>query len=468
MNLKPSWFTLVALDKELRSEHSISNLLPSEIAGDLGFREELASLKKPEQRLLAWLGRFAPESFSEAHSKERLFFALNIFLAFVLGSLMASAVLTYSGEQPINIFACLLAFFVLPLIGSALSLIGFLPSWIPLSGLFKSLSPSRALLGRFRAFKASVPSFDLKKAFLVYVNQFGVFFFAGAICSFLVLLTVSDLAFGWSSTIVKEPERVVKIVQTISAPWEGFLPSAVPSEELVQETRFFRLNRAELTGVQAETFSAWWPFLLVSLIVYGLVPRLAMLVLASILSKRELSRQHLALPRAKSLLWKLQDSSLELLFKAGESRAESSASSGESGISESSGPIAKLSKLPKNTCLVSWALDMDKLSLEKVSGFSEDWPRYSLATSSEADEEEVIAAVSRLKPEAICFLVKAWSTPTDEIIDIARNFSSVSPVTVLPIVPKDESLLPGDSKNLGVWYRRVEKEAHESLLIRSL
>jgi hypothetical protein len=107
-----------------------------------------------------------------------------------------------------------------------------------------------------------------------------VFFNFAALATAALLVTFTDLAFGWSTTLDADSAAVTRIVHVVAWPWHELVPSAVPSAGLVAESQFFRLegNGGLATG---RALAAWWPFTLLTIVTYGLLPRLALLVLAT-------------------------------------------------------------------------------------------------------------------------------------------------------------------------------------------
>ena len=89
----------------------------------------------------------------------------------------------------------------------------------------------------------------------------------------MALITFTDLAFGWSTTLDVLSSEVHRIVQRWSWPWSWFWPSAVPSLDLVDATRFFRITETEVISEDASRFGQWWPFVMASIAIYGFVPR---------------------------------------------------------------------------------------------------------------------------------------------------------------------------------------------------
>ncbi|MFY0664582.1 MAG: DUF2868 domain-containing protein [Natronospirillum sp.] len=89
--------------------------------------------------------------------------------------------------------------------------------------------------------------------------------------TFLILLVFTDLAFGWSSTVIASSDGVAQWVSWVTWPWRGFWAAAVPSAEVLSATRFIRIDQGASGVTEA---AAWWPFLLASVMFYNLLPRL--------------------------------------------------------------------------------------------------------------------------------------------------------------------------------------------------
>jgi hypothetical protein len=105
----------------------------------------------------------------------------------------------------------------------------------------------------------------------------------GALSTAIVLVTFTDLAIGWSTTLDTDPTRVARMVQAVAWPWHRLVPSAVPSVELVEQSQFFRLERGgTLPAGASRALTAWWPFTVLAILTYGLLPRLALLALAAV------------------------------------------------------------------------------------------------------------------------------------------------------------------------------------------
>jgi len=468
MSFKPNWFTLLALEEELKSHTSAGGGVGPMGGANEKLRQEVSSVKSSEGKLLSWLRSVSPQVFEKAISRSQQASFLSGGLGLLMGILMGSGVLVYSGDKPINIFVCLTFFFLLPCLGALISIFGFFPSSAPFSSFFAQLNPLPFILSKIGLRESSASAFSrgaLRRTLLVYVNQFGAMFFLGALVSFFALLTFSDLAFGWSSTLVNSSSEVAAGLQAISWPWSQLVPSAVPSETLVEATRFFRLDDSVIQRGEAQAYGSWWPFLMMCLLCYGFLPRVLMYCLAGVLSRREMARLHLSIPESKTLLWSLNEASPDFVFTAGDPLDDSPESEDkESAESDSRIPA----DFPDQTVVISWGFSCEPNQLQSLPGYSDDWRTFSLATREGLEEDEIEAKLLGQKPETICILVKAWSTPTNEIFDLAKRFLDIAPVTFLPVALEEKNLSTASSKNYGIWYRRVAKEAEEGIRLRSI
>ena len=239
------------------------------------------------------------ETFDEIY---RLLLYLLIIIGFTAGAGLAFSFLNYKGSEPLNVAAYLggfvltqiFLFFVLlfmvlirswkkhPLRSSVIfilitGLIGRLMTRVK-RGSLKALSgPRRDMLegtigliqGKRQVYGALFywPVFFSSQFFMVALN-------IGVLSATLLKVLGSDIAFGWQSTIQLGAHPVFDLVKTIALPWSWFVP--------VLKDGIYHLATADLVS--------WWPFLCLSLIFYGLLPRVIVLILGLILEKRALSR----------------------------------------------------------------------------------------------------------------------------------------------------------------------------------
>ncbi|HEX6242735.1 MAG TPA: DUF2868 domain-containing protein, partial [Polyangiales bacterium] len=122
---------------------------------------------------------------------------------------------------------------------------------------------------------------ELEQYLLLSQTQlFALCFNLGALASCLRLIVLSDLAFGWSTSVTSlTAEDVQRLCAALSWPFAWLAPEAVPTPELIAHTPYFRLEgrfAGALVGSRgdASLVGEWWRFLVACTITYGLLPRL--------------------------------------------------------------------------------------------------------------------------------------------------------------------------------------------------
>jgi hypothetical protein len=250
------------------------------------------------QRVRGWWRAVAPGEQGAGARLDRIRAAITAIVAIVgaaLGASVALAAFQYDGSQPVNVVRLIALLVIIPALFLLASLL-FLPGRVPLlrglQDLIAPLNVGALALAVFRRLTRASPelasAFDwragrsgsarLAKWQLMRWSQVAaVGFNVAALVTAALLVTFTDLAFRWSTTLDADPEVVTRIVHAIAWPWHAFVPSAVPSAELIAESQYFRLD-SELASGRA--LAAWWPFTLLTIVTYGLLPRLVMLVVA--------------------------------------------------------------------------------------------------------------------------------------------------------------------------------------------
>jgi hypothetical protein len=142
-------------------------------------------------------------------------------------------------------------------------------------------------LGNIKQIRQRYGLLFLRPFFLI-VQVFGVSFNAGVLAATLFKVIGADLAFGWQSTLQVTPDSVSTLVHWIALPWSWlphtFIPnlSQIEGSRLVLKDGIYHLANTDLTS--------WWPFLCLSVLCYGLLPRLGLLLIVKFQQSRNLTR----------------------------------------------------------------------------------------------------------------------------------------------------------------------------------
>lgn len=285
--LDVEWF--LRLD-ETRSGHDLQKedrkILAEVADGADAFEGWLAARRR------AHGGRTLGVRISEAMS---LVFGALLLLAIVAGSSVAEALLLYSAPaSPTNLLAFLFATLVWPLlllIGSVLVLLlrrsfrgsalfgeflGWVVSWVVRFG--QRLEDGKAdWVAQWRELRRSARRYrDVEVLSWICASQYvALFFHLGAALSLLRLALFSDLTFFWSTTNqALSFQGLAAAFRVLTAPWCATTGVACVSLELVRETEFVRFTGQYASPEGAAVSGQWWGVLFLSLLVYGVLPRL--------------------------------------------------------------------------------------------------------------------------------------------------------------------------------------------------
>ncbi len=237
--------------------------------------------------------------FREAFVLASVFFLL---IAFASGVASALVFCNYSGKTPINILPFLAIFvasqfFFVTLVSlrhcfdwtlakTAISSPGVLLITALIKKLCRWLAKRagqkisaeqflvlQAIWGKIRQRESSYGAFFYWPIFLLF-QRAGIVFNLGLFLAFFAQVTVSDLAFGWQSTLQFSAQSLYELVRGLSFPWSWFLGEGIgfPTLEAVEGSRI--ILKEGIADLATGNMVSWWPFLIMSLLCYGLLPRL--------------------------------------------------------------------------------------------------------------------------------------------------------------------------------------------------
>lgn len=224
---------------------------------------------------------------------KKLLLWLVLFFGFMAGFSLVRGLLQYFGLHPVNVSVFLLVAvfpqFALSFLAAIflmlrcfmhkkiafpwiflpiLSLLRLGARWIPQGEFLRSM----LVMGRYTSF--------LAWEVMMLMHIAAISLAAGSLLGMLGSVAVTDLAFGWQSTLTSGVQGMERVVAVLSWPW-SWLPTSwelVPSPEHIAGSRI--ILKEGITGLVSSDLVAWWPFLSLCLFFYALVPR-GLLVLAT-------------------------------------------------------------------------------------------------------------------------------------------------------------------------------------------
>lgn len=368
-------------------------------------------------------------SGSKAQQTINIVVTLLWLLGGICGWILTQTVLFYDGNQPVNIISALLVL-VCSQLFTLLLLLVF--SLLGLPGVLRSLSvfnPAVLLLGllkrinsdRLEALSKLISSTDitgtaaLRQRLIVYLAQhFTVALNLGIIAALLYLVAVSDLAFGWNTTLDVDTHSVASWFKGISWPWHSVVPAAVPDLQLVETSRYYRLQGQLRNGDwQAEQLGSWWIYILMCVLVYGLLPRLLALIISGVQYDRAVSGAMTSASGANQILARMS-SPLVSTIAEGED---------DSAITKNvRPPLTKRQSGRDLPCLViEWSearSNTDKMTavgIEPLQFFSAG------GHQTLAEDRNIVVHISSHNPQGVAVVVKSWEPPMLEFLDFLRS-----------------------------------------------
>ena len=460
---------------------------------DRNIGKGISSLKKdPLAQLSGWLDRVnnqGNESLgSRVESTMRIGLLLILCVGLILGWLTSKAVFSYDGSSPVSIIDALLVLVLLQILILLFTCLTFLPNrilrFLPFMSLaretFSLFNPGNLLRVFFRFFpsgyKDPLHSFygtlkahrslygDVEKWNILRASQaFAVSFNLGALIGFYLLIASRFVAFGWSTTLGINSSMLKAVTDFLSWPWSKVLTNAKPSLALIEATRFSPYDGKLAIPLEAspEIMAMWWSFIFLSLLTYGLLPRLLTLTYSHMALRKLYKHTFLSLPGAKAILDRLNT---PLVETASESTEDSTISSEGEGESQPFEGVLK----GRSVLVVDWG----------GTGFSSEhidsWLKNSLAGTlglyTEAGgafptghDQKVIESIGLSSSDgSILILVKAWEPPmaefADFIHDLRQHINKEQHVMIIPVGngSSTEPLLP-DLGYLRVWSSAVKR-----------
>ena len=435
---------------------------------------ELKHLKNnPVKQLRTWLGFTDDAKFSEETISRSNFLISSclVIAGLVVGVSAGLALFFYTGEQPINIInvlaigvglqLLLLLLFVLTAIFNSQWLQNLLSGfnagrWAArLAYIFPALKdPLDKLFNR----QHNIADRKIIKWQTIYWSQqFAVAFNIALLLSCLYLVTFTDLAFGWSTTLNFDNSVVKSITDTLSWPWKTIFPAAVPDTSLIESTRFYRLKTVNMadeskTISQAQLAGNWWRFLLLSLLVYGFIPRLITLIIAKFNLNHSIKASILALPGLHLLLDRMNNPTITTVSETPE--IEAKASNHESEIN-----VTALTN--RSVFFLHWGEPAFEQNIIEQWIVKTTGAQSTMFESVAADNHNDIPTSDSLpivdQTTALAIVVKAWEPPTLELTDwlheLRKHYGLQQLIAVIAYdVGQDKQIKAANKFAIDTWH----------------
>jgi hypothetical protein len=476
---RPSLSRLIDLASQLGEDATRSAAALRRRDRDVGLSVADAS-DGPDARIGAWLDRLldagGPSAGERAARAQRGLAAILVVAGLLLGALPAAALFFYDGSYPVNVVRVLAVFVGLQLALLVATAILALPErWrrhVPglaalqdalalaspgrwQAGLRRILPPAeRAALDRAVGMARSHHRIygNVQKWTLLLSSQaFAVAFHTGALAAALFLVTFTDLAFGWSTTLKVDAAQLHRITGWIAAPWTSWLQDATPSLALIEATQYFRAGPRSLDPAAS---APWWRFVLAAMVTYGLLPRVATTLWARWRLAAAVAHAYHHAPGLAALRDRLDHALVETTADAPELAGAATGASGEGAAAAlpASEPceLVLWSGLPLDDAAATSLAERMGMAVARVHRAGE---------GGLAEDAAVVAGVGEGGWATV--LVKAWEPPVLEVLDFLADLRTAlgegKPIAVVPLALDGEGRAsapaPGQARQ---WRRRLD------------
>ncbi len=448
---------------------------------------------RPLVRVRAWWRQVDADARPELGAKlsrTRAWVSLALCAAGALfGSGLALAVLRYDGHYPVNVVAALALLVIVPLvlmIGSLLLMPGRVPGLRVLQDAVATVNVGNLAASVFNRF-ATTPQGELKLDWggvrggplarlakwqvMFYSQLAGLSFSLAATATAFVLVVFTDLAFGWSTTLDIAAHQAHRVVEFVSGPWGQWLGDAVPSAVLVEESRFFRLDSGDPVAVAAGRLTGWWPFLLMSLLTYGVLPRCVLLVVARTRLGAATRNVLLEDIGVRALLDRMDNA---LLDTEGEGEGRGERESKEPPVetltnSAGDAPV----RFAGTVRVVAWDLAGQAELVEGwLTAHVEKRPGSPVFVGGDnqlAQDEQALSAFSADDSTMVLVLVKGWEPPLLDCMDMLRSLRArAGSEASLVVVPLRLDVGALETNELGAWRHAVSRLADPGTYVEAM
>ena len=403
-------------------------------ASEASFRAAAKSIplqlvrRQPLRSLRLWLANYrtATDSSRPICAGLHLGHLLVFLIGLVSGWSTAAVVLFYDGSAPVNILHAVVILALIPLLLSLPFYFGLLIPAQHLLDIFKALTPGRWTLDLWQYLqsrrRSSVPGntfvipLPVGQHLAVWWTQlFSLGFAIGSLLALFYQISIFDLAFAWSTTLNLSAGQFQQITNILAWPWSWWLPQAVPTTTLIEASQYFRLQSSTPQVLNsAAQMTQWWPFLLLSISSYSLLPRLLSTVLAGWRLRRCLQRQLLHSSTARRLLQQLDSNSVSTRSPVAEVITPQI-----NGMDSAIPGVGQLPDSCRRVAVINWSTvnDFASVALEQFGRqrtFTVICEFFAGGQVALADERQISARIQALSADIIWLRVKAWEPPLQE------------------------------------------------------
>jgi hypothetical protein len=258
-----------------------------------------------------------------------------IFSGLITGISMVYSFLAYHGSRPVNVTSFTALFIVLQIVFILSTLVLLVRRRVRrnnnyagsivhtfVSSLFFNVLPGIIKKTGRLTFNQSIEDLEYFLSFIrmktkeyqslffwpffILTSLFAFSFSAGVLGGMFFRIVVSDMAFGWQSTLMASSHNVHDLVSFIALPWSWFIPEglAIPSLEQIEGSRI--ILKQGIYALTTQDLVSWWPFLCFGIMFYAVIPRGLLIIAGSFFQQQALKNFNFANPNFRLLILRMK------------------------------------------------------------------------------------------------------------------------------------------------------------------
>jgi len=411
--------------------------------------------------------RATSSTVSQPHDSEKIHLYLShatlflLILAFFLGALSGIGLLRYNGSEPVNLLYFLSAVLLLPLATMTMALLAMLragskramlvhlsPAYWMENILLMLPGKSREMVGKLTVNPLLANWIVIKRS-----QELALSFSIGLFLALMLVVASEDIAFAWNTTLQVSAEEFHRFLSLVALPWKAWLPQALPSLELIEQSHYFRLGgklSSEMVAHAAQ-MGQWWKFLAMTTLVYAVLLRLLFWAAASWGLQRAIERSIFSLEGTRELLREMREPLITTQAPEKEHQA------GERG----EGEITLTEPKQHYDTVIGWALNEEAILLYNdqlaivADAVYEAGGLHSLSEDRQVTEDAA---------GDVLLYVKAWEPPTMDFIDFLKALSEKKnlSVAVYPLGTPQRGAVATDAE-FAVWSGKIAALKEKSI-----
>lgn len=384
-------------------------------------------------------------------------------IALLAGIFSAMGLLHYNGKEPINLLYFFAMVFIFPILTMTFSLFAMRFSNRSHS-IMVHLSPAywlEYIIGHLPSkHQESISKLKLNPLIsnwlIIYRSQsIALIFSFGLFITLLASVATSDIAFSWSTTLHITANELHSFFSIISIPWSEFIPSAVPSLELIEKSHYFRLGGKLDSNLvdNALLLGEWWKFLAMTTLTYAIILRGILLSISMYGFQRAINRSVLYISR--DILKEMREPFITTQSKTKERHL----------VQNYNGDIDTIDELKdKYPIAIGWALDRETISEYNIKEDILVDDIYEVGGRKSLEEDSQIVLKSHGN---ILFYIKSWEPPTMDFMDFITELSHKDINTIeIYLIGIKENAYQSTKSDFEIWERKLSLLGDEKIRMK--